>query len=251
MIKLVIDGKSVEVSEGTTILAAARKLGIEIPAVCAHAGLDTFSACRLCTVEIRKKGWTDDYSKMVASCAFPVENDMKVFTASEGVIKIRKTLLDLMMARCPDSEVVKKWALEYGIKETSFEDRKPADKCILCGTCTRVCEKVGSCAISTNQRGATKRVGAPFGEATDCIGCLSCALNCPTGHIKYTDDGNVRKIWNKTFEMKKCTECGKAHITVAQVAYYVKLHSLPEEHFLICDDCKQAKIADVFASISS
>jgi Fe-S-cluster-containing hydrogenase component 2 len=114
-----------------------------------------------------------------------------------------------------------------------------------------VCEKVGASAISTNQRGATKRVGAPFGEASDCIGCLSCALNCPTGHIRYNEEGDQRKIWNKPFEMMKCTECGKAHVTKDQVAFYVKKHELPEEHFTICDDCKQKKTAEIFGCISS
>lgn len=248
---MTIDGKTVQAEEGTYLLAAARTLGIDIPAVCAHGAVEPFSACRLCMVEIRKPGWDEDWTKLVASCAYPVEEGLSVFTASERVLRVRKTLLDLLLARCPESEVVQQWARQYGVGDTSFTPRTPADLCILCATCTRVCAKMGAAAIATNLRGTKKRVGAPFGEPIDCIGCLSCAHNCPTGHIKYTEDEDGRKIWNKSFEMKKCAECGKAHVTNEQVGFYCEKNALPEEHFDLCDDCKQKRTAATFAELAS
>ena len=250
MVTLTINGKTVEAEEGTFVLAAARNLGIDIPAACAHGAVEPFSACRLCMVEIQKKGWTDDWTKMVASCIYPVEEGLKVWTDSERVIRVRKTLFELLLARCPESDVVRDWAKQYGVESTDFTDRKPADKCILCATCTRVCAKMGASAISTNQRGTQKRVGAPFGEPKDCIGCLSCAHNCPTGHIQFKETEDSRKIWNKNFEMAKCSECGVAHVTKEQVAHYVKTNGLSEDHFLICDECKQKRTADVFAGLT-
>jgi len=249
MVTLTIDGKVVTAEPDTYLLGAARSVGIDIPAVCAHGAVEPFSACRLCMVEIQKPGWTDDWTKLVASCAYPVEEGLKVWTASERVIRVRKTLLELLLARCPESDVVREWAARYGVDKTDFVSRTPADLCILCATCTRICAVMGAGAISTNQRGTAKRVGAPFGEPVDCVGCLSCAHNCPTGHIKFQETETTRKIWNRTFELQTCTVCGKAHVTREQVAFYVKKHGLPEEHFDVCDACKQVRTAEIFGGL--
>ena len=249
MVSLTIDGRAVQAEEGSFLLSVARDMGIEIPALCAHGAVEAFSACRLCMVEIQKKNWTDDWTKLVASCVFPVEEGLKVWTASKRVLQSRKSLLELLLARCPESDVVADLAAKYGVSGTDYVGRKHSDKCILCATCTRICEEVGAAAITTNQRGVKKRVGPPFGEAVDCIGCLSCAHNCPTGHIQWQDLGNARKIWNRTFEMASCRECGKAHITKEQLRFYSELYRLPEDHFLICDECKQKKTAEVFSGL--
>jgi len=250
MVTLTIDGKTVQAEQGSYVLASARALGIDIPSVCAHGAVEPFSACRLCMVEIRKKGWDADWTKLVASCAYPVEEGLEVFTSTDRVIKVRRMLLELLLARCPESEAVKEWAQRYGVETTRFQERARPDLCILCNTCTRVCEKLGASAICASQRGKTKRVGPPFGDKpSDCIGCLACALNCPTGQIRYEDGPERRKIWGKTFELQKCPECGKAHITKEQTEFYVERHGLPEEHFLTCDACKNKKAAEVFSEL--
>ena len=250
-VTMTIDGRQVEVPADSYLLGAIRQLGIEVPALCHHAAVDPFAACRLCMVEIRKEGWDEDWTKMVASCAFPVENGLTVLTASPRVQRVRRVLFEMLLARCPESEVVRDLASSYGVSTTPFEKRAHPDRCILCGTCTRVCDKLGASAISTNQRGVAKRVGSPFGEKpVDCIGCLSCALNCPTGHITYSETDDARKIWNRSFPLQRCEGCGIAHVTREQVEFTMERHGLPVEHFSLCETCKQARTAQVFAGLS-
>ena len=102
---LQIDGKHVAAPEGATILEAARSVGIAIPTVCDHAQLSPYGACRICTVEADSNGRTN----LVASCQYPVEKDMVVRTKTEKVDKIRKVLLEQMLAHAPDSEQLWPW----------------------------------------------------------------------------------------------------------------------------------------------
>ena len=94
-IGLTIDDKEVKAKEGTSILEAARSVGIGIPTLCHHEKLSAYGACRLCTVEIIK----GQRSRLVASCAYPVEDGLVVKTESEPVIKGRRILLELILAR--------------------------------------------------------------------------------------------------------------------------------------------------------
>ena len=91
MITLTIDGKQVQVKEGATILEAAKQAGIEIPTLCHYEGLEPYGACRICSVEIEKKGRT----RIVAACCYPVEEGLKVKTRTPKIDKIRKTILEL------------------------------------------------------------------------------------------------------------------------------------------------------------
>ncbi|HJH27033.1 MAG TPA: hypothetical protein C5S37_09760 [Methanophagales archaeon] len=100
VLKLEIDGKAVEVEaeKGKTILEAARGIGIGIPTLCYHPALEPFGACRLCSVEIEKRG----RKKVVTACNYPVEDGLVVNTKSPVIIAIRKMLLELLLARCPE-----------------------------------------------------------------------------------------------------------------------------------------------------
>ena len=151
MITLTIDNRKVEVEEGSTVLQAAEKLGIKIPTLCHHRSLEPYGACRVCLVELTGSGG----SKIQASCVYPAQEGLVVKTDSERVLKSRKIMLELLLARCPDSPRIVEMAKEMGIEEPRFP--KKNDNCILCGLCTRVCEeRMGVGAVSFNNRGSER-----------------------------------------------------------------------------------------------
>ncbi len=178
-ITLKIDDQGVTAPEGATILDVAKGMGINIPTLCYHKALSPFGSCRLCSVEvIDKRG----RSRIVTSCNYPVEEGLVVYTKSEKTIKIRKLLLDLLLARTPNVQKIKDLACEYGIEKSSFWTADENEDCVLCGLCTRVCDElVGVNAIDFAQRGVEREVTTPYDKfSNDCIGCGACATICPT-----------------------------------------------------------------------
>ena len=109
MVHIHINGKVVKAREGEMLLSAIRREGIDVPALCDHPAIEPCGSCRLCTVEITREGW-DGWKKYVTSCLYPVEEGLIVTTHSSDVIEMRKTILDLYLARCPNSDVVQKMA---------------------------------------------------------------------------------------------------------------------------------------------
>jgi bidirectional [NiFe] hydrogenase diaphorase subunit len=243
MVHITINGKIVKAREGEMLLGVIRREGIDIPALCHHEAIEPTGNCRLCTVEITKPDW-GGWKKHVTSCLYPVEEGLIVSTHTPEVIEIRKTILDLQLANCPDSDVIQKMAEEYGIYKTSYETVPGADNCIMCYACTRICEVLGKSAISATGRGHDKVIAPPFNEEPpDCIGCLSCAHICPTDVIKWEDEGSIRTIWKKKFELISCAKCGKAIITRDFADYLMEQRSIPGEYFETCDDCKRTELA--------
>ncbi len=247
---LTIDGKTVRIREGATVLDAARAVGVHIPTLCQHEALEPWGGCRLCLVDVTKKGW-DGWCKMVVSCMFPAEDGLIVLTAAERVVATRKVVLDLLLARCPETPLVQQLAREHGIERTSYQENPEPTDCILCALCTRVCDHIGVSAISTVNRGAGKEVAPPFHEAPpDCIGCLACAEVCPTDCIPYETSDVRRTIWDRTFEMVRCPHCGRAHITREQAAFYAGKGGVPESYFATCDACKRKQMLTTFTSLA-
>jgi heterodisulfide reductase subunit A len=180
---LEIDGKEVEAKEGTTVLQAAKSAGIEIPTLCYHEALSPYGACGLCIVEIANAGRT----RLVTSCLYPVEQGLVVNTHTPQVVKARKMIIELMLARCPSAPKIQDLAQEYDVEGPRFEVEE--ELCILCGLCTRMCEEVvGLSAINFHKRGFEREVTTPFAELSEvCSSCGACAKVCPTGAITLED----------------------------------------------------------------
>jgi NADH dehydrogenase/NADH:ubiquinone oxidoreductase subunit G len=179
-IRLEIDGQEVTATEGTTVLEAAQSLGIHIPTICHHEKLEPFGGCRLCIVEVESRGRT----KLVVSCIYPVEQNIIVRTRSEKVDRIRKTIIELLMAHAPDAPKLLEYAKEYGADRNRFE--KDPSFCIHCGLCVRYCAEVkGKNAIGFVDRGIRKEICfIPEIAAVECNDCKECFPLCPTSYLQ-------------------------------------------------------------------
>ncbi len=178
MVTFKLNGKTVQGEEGQYILQVAEKYGIKIPTLCHHKALEPAGMCRLCTVEL----FDGRRSRFVTSCNYPIWEGMEISTDSEAVHQGRKLIVELLLARCPNVPVINELAAKYDITEPRF--KKEDKDCILCGLCTRMCERMGNSVISLTGRGVEMKVDTPFHLQSDiCLACGACASVCPTGHI--------------------------------------------------------------------
>ena len=215
MITLKINGISVTVPKGSTVLDAARVAGIEIPTLCFMKEKNEIGACRICVVEVNEgRGF-----RMVTACVFPVSEGMEVLTNTEKVQKARKTTLELILSthdkkclscsRSTNCEL-QKLCLDYGVDESAFAGFKPVyeldnstphlvrdnNKCILCRRCVAACNEQYVGVIGANNRGIDTNIGTPFEVGLSnvpCISCGQCTVVCPTGALVEKDDTD--KIW--------------------------------------------------------
>ena len=174
MIHLTIDGKQLEVEDGSTILQAAETLGIRIPTLCHHRSLVPYGACRLCLVELE-----GPRPSLQASCVYPAQEGLVVETGTERVLRTRRMMMELLLARCSEIEPIRRLAAEIGVEETRFEQKQ--EDCILCGLCVRVCqERMGVGAIDFAGRGTEKLIAPAYDKLSErCIVCGACEVVCP------------------------------------------------------------------------
>ena len=179
-VTLTIDNKQVKANEGMTVLQAAQSAGIKIPTLCAHEKLKPYTACRLCMVEIERRGRVG----LDTACSYPVENGIIVRTRSQSVDKIRKTLIELLLARAPDAPILMELAAEYGADKNRFE--KEASFCVLCGLCVRYCAEVKKAnAVTFVEKGVSREIEfLPEVAAKVCWDCRECFSLCPTEYLQ-------------------------------------------------------------------
>ncbi len=236
MVGLTIDGMKTMVPEGTTVLEAARGIGIAIPTLCYDPALTPYGACRLCIVEVAK----GNGSSLDASCTLPVREGQVIFTNSERIKNARKIIIELLLATCPTSKKLQDLASNFGVNKIRF---KIKDKdCILCGLCVRVCsEVIGQSAVGYANRGGRRVIATPFGtRSEDCIGCGACVFVCPTGALTCEDiDGKrVLKELKTEVPMVACRSCGDYFAPVEQVARLRERLDLPDELAETCPRCR-------------
>jgi len=182
-INLIIDGVQAKAEEGSTILEVAKSHGIDIPALCYHEDLTPYGVCRLCTVEVEERG----KKRLVASCLYPVKEGIEVRTQTTEIVNGRKMLLELLLARCPNSKILQDLASKMGVEKVRFKIEN--DDCILCGLCVRMCkEQMKSVLIGFIGRGDSREVVTPFRESSEiCRNCGVCRCICPARYLSVDD----------------------------------------------------------------
>ncbi len=226
MVTLTINGRSVKVREGSTILQASREHDIYIPTLCDDPRLEPYGGCRLCLVRIK------GLPRPVTACTTPVSDGMDVETTNEEIEGLRRTIVELLLSDHPTDCMIcekagdctlQELAYFYNLRENRFEgerrqytdsDGNPfiersMEKCILCGKCVRVCNEVqGVNAIEIAYRGFSAKVCPPFEKDLDCEFCGQCVSVCPTGALM----GKISMGMGRQKDIEKvdsiCPYCG-------------------------------------------
>ncbi len=214
-----IDGIAVSVPEGATILDAARKAKVWIPTLCHSPVLPEQAACRLCMVELEGR------DQMVTACNYPVRRDLGVRVSSEKAVRVRRGVMQLLLARSPESPELRAIAARMGVEGTPYPTVTESQRsCILCGLCVAACEEaIHASAIGFVGRGAARVVAAPFRAPSEtCIACGACAAVCPVGTIQVRvhpaeGEAEISPFKNRA-KLLVCEECGRQMVTVPVAA---------------------------------
>lgn len=230
LVKLQIDGRDVQVPEGTNIIEAANIAGIHIPNLCYIRGMKGIGACRLCLVEV------EGMKAPVIACNTKVRDGMVVNTKTEDVVEVRKFVIDLILSMhpldcmtCTKAGVCKlqSYAYEFGIKESSFTRKRfgyPTDEanpfikrdpeyCILCGQCVRVCKEQGTSVLDFMGRGIETKVITPNDKPlheSGCTFCGSCIDVCPVNALVEADRWRKGREWEYKKVKTVCLSCGSS-----------------------------------------
>lgn len=243
-----VDGRQISVGRGTTVLVAAKQLGIRIPTLCNDARLEPFGGCRMCIVEI------EGARAPVVSCATLVTDGMVVRTDTDEIRRLRKTVIELLLSDHPNECMtcdatgacdLQDLAYEYDARWDRFavpaaergadaaQDRAPEwlpplgdrhvdddnkfiareySKCILCGRCVRICDEVEQvCVYDFMNRSYATRVDTPYSKSltdTPCELCGQCVSTCPTGALLGRQSLGKGRSWQVEATQTVCTYCG-------------------------------------------
>jgi iron-only hydrogenase group A len=223
LVSVTIDGHEMKVPLGTTILDAAKTIGVKIPTLCHHPDLCVAGVCRVCVVEV------ENQRTLQAACAFPVTAPIKVKTHTEKVRRARRHILDLLLSthygecysckrnnNCELQTLAKEHGVDfyrfghvtesrYPVDTSSHSVIRDMDKCILCRRCVRTCidvQEVG--ALETSGRSDKTKIATyldkPLGDVV-CINCGQCINRCPTGALHANDASD--EVWRAIDDPKK------------------------------------------------
>lgn len=234
MVNLMINGKTVQVEEGTTILDAAKKIDIRIPTLCHNPDLPAWASCGICIVRLAGT------ARMIRACCTVVTEGMNIITHDPEIVQARRTVLELILSNHPDDCLrcsrngrceLQALAAEFGLrtvrfkkilKEQPVDDSNDAivldrDKCINCGRCVEACQIMQNVwALEYSGRGDKTMIGPVAGVQmadSPCVRCGQCAVHCPTGAIASSHSN--RKLWDRLGNPDV--------ITVAQIAPAVRV----------------------------
>lgn len=225
MAKITIDGIEVEVPDGTLVLEAAKKLGIEIPNFCYYPKLALIGACRMCLVEI------EGAPKPMASCTTPVRDGMVVHSTSPVVQKLRRGMLEFLLLNhsltCPTCDVGGECELQdqtfrYASGRSRLQDPKVhrrigsmgpfidknMERCVQCARCIRYCDEImGNHALAFTERGVHTEVSSYLEGPLDCVLCGNCVEVCPVGALTSAMFDDKARAWDRNETQTICTYC--------------------------------------------
>lgn len=228
MVNLKIDGKEIQVAEGTNLIDAAESAGVHIPNLCYLKGMRGVGACRMCLVEV------EGMKSPIIGCTTKAKDGMAINTKSENVEEIRKFIVDLILSMhpldcmtCTKAGVctLQQYAYDYGIKESNFTRKRMGfaideanpfikrdpDYCILCGRCVRVCAEQGTNVLEFMGRGVGSKVVTAMDrplQDSDCTFCGSCVDVCPVNALLEADRWRKGREWDYTKSSSVCLSCG-------------------------------------------
>jgi NADH dehydrogenase/NADH:ubiquinone oxidoreductase subunit G len=206
---------SLEAPHGTTVLEAADEFGIEIPRLCFVKGLEKYGGCRVCLIEVEMGG----RRRLTAACTTEITDGMVAYVNTPEVINKRAWVIELLLAKhpldCPFCDRagdcrLQEIAFKYGSTRNryrKFYEIKPSEstindplinvnlnRCILCTTCVRVCQKDGNSVLGISERGPKLKISAPNNALLMCKRCGSCTTACPVGAMTNKKYGSHKRV---------------------------------------------------------
>lgn len=235
LVNVKINGMPVQVEAGTSVLAAAREVGIDIPTLCYLKDVNEIGACRICVVEVKGQ------KNLPAACVTPVYEGMEVLTHSDRVFKARRMNLELILSthkkeclscvrsgncelqkmckdfRIYDENYYEGEIMEWPVDDSAVHMLRDNNKCVLCRRCVAVCEKTqGISCIGANERGFETHIGCAFEQTlgeSSCVSCGQCITVCPTAAI--TEKDQSKDVWRAINDPSK--------VVIAQTAPSIRV----------------------------